>query len=228
MRQRYQHLLSNFADAVVCSHTITAAHDDASHSIHNATAAALPLTASATTANTVTLTVDIQQRQCRVHTQCAAQPLAASVADVVPCSHTITAAHDDASHSIHNATAAALPLTASATTANTITLTGDIQRRQCRVHTQCAAQRLASSVADVVRCSHTNGTTSSPHSQPPAEPSPSPRHLHRISSVTRVVLWCSASDRARHPASPKCFVPARGRRPTMEEAKPRTGRGTTT
>jgi hypothetical protein len=86
---------------------ITAAHD-ASHLIHNATAATLPFTASATTANAITLTSDIQRRQCRVHTQCAAQPLAASVADVVVCSHTTMATHDNTSHSIHNATAAAI------------------------------------------------------------------------------------------------------------------------
>jgi hypothetical protein len=79
---------------------------------HNATAAALPLTASATTANTITLTHDIQRRQCRVHTQCATQRLASSVADVVACSYTITATHDNATlgtaaiavHSVNNTT----------------------------------------------------------------------------------------------------------------------------
>jgi hypothetical protein len=150
-----QPLASSVAHPVPCPRTITAAHDHANNSRHNATAATLPFTASAATANAITLTSDIQRRQCRVYTQCAAQPLASSVADPVPCSRTITATHDDASHSIHNKTAAVLPLAASATTANTIALTFDIQRRQCRVHTQCAAQPLASSVADPVPCSNT-------------------------------------------------------------------------
>jgi hypothetical protein len=146
-----QPLAASRADLVVCSHTITAAHDDANHTmqqqLHHHSQLQQPT-------NTITLTGDIQRRQCRVRTQCAAQPLASSRADVVPCSHTITAAHDDASHSIHNATAASLPLTASATTPNTFTLTSDLQRRQRRVHTQCAAQPLASSRADVAVCSH--------------------------------------------------------------------------
>jgi hypothetical protein len=61
------------------------------------------------------------------------------------------------------------------------------------------------------------------------KPLPSWRHLQAILSETRVVLWCSASDRARLPASPNRFVrAAHGRKPTMDEAKPRTGRGTTT
>ncbi len=147
-----QRLAAIVADAVPCSHTITATHDDASHSIQKKTAATLPFTASATTANAITLTSDIQRRQCRVHTQWTTQPLASSVADLVFCSHTIAAAHDHAGQSIQNATAATLPFSASATTANTITLTSDIQRRQCRVHTQCAAQPLVSSVADAAVC----------------------------------------------------------------------------
>jgi hypothetical protein len=42
------------------------------------------------------------------------------------------------------------------------------------------------------------------------KPTPTSKHLQRISSETRVVLWCSASDRARHPATPNRFVTAGG------------------
>jgi hypothetical protein len=73
----------------------------------------------------------------------------------------------------------------------TITLTSDIQRRQCRVHTQCTAQRLAASRADLVVCSHTTTTTDDDARQTPAPCTASATHVSRNHNHTH----------GRHPAT---------------------------
>jgi hypothetical protein len=104
----------------------------------------------------MTLTSNIQRHQCRVDTQQTGHRLASSVADVVVYSHTTTTT--TASYSMCTTQQPLSPCTASAVHKRctiSIKRTSDGQRRQRRVHTQCAAQRLASSIADLVHCSHT-------------------------------------------------------------------------
>jgi hypothetical protein len=121
-----------------------------------------------------------------------------------------TATHSFSNHHKHNRTHIRHPATSVSSSHAVHRSTTRIQRRRC-----CC----------LLSHNHSNhGAASSPRRALFAKPSPPVKHLLLIMSEARVVLWCNASDRARHAASPNRFAlwskAALGRRPTMDEAIP--------